>query len=172
MSGPIDTDVSIYSGKAIETFAETKLSEDSSDWCYAALDDVRKNIVSTGYPEELCHFIKGKVVDTIPDKMPSDISILRLDTDWYESTRHELTLVFPQLKLKGVLIIDDYGHWEGARKAVDEYFARNKISILLNRIDYTGRVAIKVESADNDERLHNCFIKCVWPSQQLNPGYK
>jgi hypothetical protein len=83
------------------------------------------------------------VEETIPRNIPTEIALLRLDTDWYESTKHELVHLFPLLKQNGVLVIDDYGHWEGARKAVDEYISDNDIRILLNRIDYTGRIALK-----------------------------
>jgi len=107
------------------------------------LDEVKKNVYGTGYPQDKIHFVKGKVEDTIPGTMPNQIALLRLDTDWYQSTMHELTHLFPLLQAKGVLIIDDYGHWQGAGKAVDEYFADKQISILLNRIDYSGRIAIK-----------------------------
>jgi O-methyltransferase len=69
-----------------------------------------------------------------------------LDTDWYESTKHELTYFFPKLEINGILIIDDYGHWEGCRKAVDEYFSENNIHILLHRIDYTGRIGVKTSN--------------------------
>jgi len=55
-----------------------------------------------------------------------------------------LTHFFPRLSRGGVIIIDDYGWWQGAKKAVDEYFSKNKITILLNRIDGTGRIAIKI----------------------------
>ena len=72
--------------------------------------------------------------------MPERIALLRIDTDWYESTRHELVHLYPRLSPGGVLIIDDYGHWQGARKAVDEYF---QAGLFLNHIDYTGRLAIK-----------------------------
>ena len=82
--------------------------------------------------------------ETIPTHIPHAISLLRLDTDWYESTKHELTHLFPLLSPGGVIIIDDYGHWQGAKKAVDEYFEENKIKILLNRIDYTGRIGVKL----------------------------
>ncbi len=88
--------------------------------------------------------IKGKVEETIPHDIPEKISILRLDTDWYESTYHELVHLYPRLVKGGVLIIDDYGHWQGARKAVDQYFQENNIPVLLNWIDYTGRVAVKI----------------------------
>jgi hypothetical protein len=89
------------------------------------------------------HFVKGKVEDTIGADAPQPIALLRLDTDWYESTKHELHYLFPRLSQGGVLIIDDYGHWKGARTAVDEYLAQHKVNILLNRLDYTGRMAIK-----------------------------
>jgi O-methyltransferase len=69
--------------------------------------------------------------------------LLRLDTDWYESTRHELEHLYPRLVSGGVIIIDDYGHWAGARKAVDEYLEKNRVRLLLNRIDYTLRAGVK-----------------------------
>ena len=85
----------------------------------------------------------GRVEDTIPDQAPARIALLRLDTDWYESTRHELEQLWPRLAPGGVLIVDDYGHWQGARQAVDEYFAAHRVPMLLNRIDYTGRIGVK-----------------------------
>jgi O-methyltransferase len=112
-------------------------------WAYAPLDEVRRNLASTRYPAPLVRCIAGRVEETIPSKAPTAISLLRLDTDWYESTKHEMEHLFPRLSPGGVLIIDDYGHWEGARKAVDEYLETAKINLLLCRIDYTGRIAIK-----------------------------
>jgi hypothetical protein len=76
--------------------------------------------------------------------MPDAIALLRLDTDWHASTHHELRHLFPRLVKGGVLIIDDYGHWRGARQAVDEYFAASEVKILLNRVDYTGRIGVRV----------------------------
>jgi hypothetical protein len=87
--------------------------------------------------------VRGKVEDTLPAQAPEQIALLRLDTDWYESTRHELEHLYPRLVSGGVLIIDDYGYWQGARQATDEYFAGRGIHLLLNRIDITGRIAIK-----------------------------
>jgi hypothetical protein len=97
----------------------------------------------TEYDQTRIHFIQGKVEDTIPEQAPETIALLRLDTDWHESTWHELEHLFPRLSPRGVLIIDDYGHWQGCRRATDEYFARENLPILLNRIDYTGRIAVK-----------------------------
>jgi O-methyltransferase len=112
-------------------------------WASAPLEGVREAVLSTGYPSDRIRFVRGLVEDTIPGEAPADIALLRLDTDWYESTRHELECLYPRLASGGVLIIDDYGHWRGACKAVDEYVERNDLRLLLNRIDNTGRVAVK-----------------------------
>ena len=143
MSAPTDADVSINGEDAPATFDQTRTSADSSDWCRSSLEEVKANMAGAGYPAGQVHYVQGKVEDTIPATLPASIAILRLDTDWYESTRHELLHLFPLLSSKGVLIIDDYGHWKGARKAVDEYFAETKVPLLLNRIDYTGRIGVK-----------------------------
>jgi O-methyltransferase len=107
----------------------------------AGADDVRTLLESTGYPAERLHLVEGDVARTLPDRAPEQIALLRLDTDWYESTRIELTHLYPRLGVGGVLIVDDYGHYLGARKAVDDYFATHRI--FLHRIDYTGRIAVK-----------------------------
>ncbi len=127
----------------MKEFEKTKTHDDASDWCRSELDEVKKNVYNIGYDKSKFHFIKGKVEDTLPQFTPEQISILRLDTDWYESTLHELNYLFPKLVQGGILIIDDYGYWKGSKKAVDEYFEKNNIKIMLNRIDSTGRIAIK-----------------------------
>jgi O-methyltransferase len=143
MSAPTAADVSI-DGKAASTLLEAPRSTAAdSAWCYATLPDVQAGLASTGYPAERMHFVRGRVEDTLPGRAPASIALLRLDTDWYESTRHELEHLYPRLAPAGVLIIDDYGHWDGCRKAVDEYFGTQNIRLLLNRVDYTGRIAIK-----------------------------
>ena len=72
------------------------------------------------------------------------IAILRLDTDWYKSSKIELETLYPLVATNGVVIIDDYGFWKGSREATDTYFRENKVKILLNRLDYSGRMGIKV----------------------------
>ena len=143
MSEPTEHDVSI-TGKASNHKWKSLQRGNINTWDYASQEDVAKNVNSTGYPKEKLFFVKGKVEDTIPKTIPAKISLLRLDTDWYESTAHELEHLFPRLSKGGILIIDDYGHWRGARKAVDEYIKNNNITIFLNRIDYTGRIAVKM----------------------------
>jgi len=115
-------------------------------WCYSPAEEVRRNLQSTGYPGSRLHFVEGRVEETIPQNAPGRIALLRLDTDWYESTRHELEHLYPRLSVGGVLIVDDYGAWEGARRAVDEYIAQTGAPLLLNRIDETGRIAVKLRA--------------------------
>src|SRR3954451_25049748 len=106
-------------------------------------DEVRRTLAATGYDERRLHFVAGRVERTLPEHAPDRLALLRLDTDWYESTRAEMEHLYPRLAAGGVLIVDDWGHWEGARRAVDEYFERHGPAPLLNRIDYTGRIAVK-----------------------------
>jgi len=129
--------------------AQTLLERDpvgTGIWCRSPIEDVRANLLSTGYPEERLHFIQGKVEETLPTIRPDHLCLLRLDTDWYESTKHELIHLFPLLDPRGLLIIDDYGHWQGARKAVDEYVAERKLDLYLHRVDYTCRIGIRTGS--------------------------
>ena len=92
------------------------------------------------------HLIKGMVEQTIPHDAPDQIALLRLDTDWYESTAHELKHLYPRLANRGIMIIDDYGHWQGARMAVDEFIQAQDFKPFLHRIDYTGRLIVKPQS--------------------------
>jgi O-methyltransferase len=142
MSEPTDMDVDAITGDRMTEGWHARREADDPVVCLADLDDVRSNMESTKYPMDRVELVQGKVEDTIPERAPETISLLRLDTDWFESTRHELEHLWPRLQPGGVLIIDDYGHWVGARNAVDEYLAR-VAPVLLHRIDYTGRIAIK-----------------------------
>jgi O-methyltransferase len=139
MTAPTDRDISNDGSLAKDQFPK-----DHASWCAASLDDVKRNMYATAYPNDLIKFIVGPVEETITtSSAPNQIALLRLDTDWYESTRHEMIHLFPRLSKGGILILDDYGHWQGARTAVDEYFASNGLKYFLQRIDYSGRIMIK-----------------------------
>lgn len=140
---PGAADVSFSGTPAQEMFERTRTAQDRSDWCAASLQEVRAVMQATGYDSDKIHFVQGKVEETIPDAAPEQIALLRLDTDWYESTHHELLHLYPRLASGGVLILDDYGYWMGARKATDEFLAQNNVRLLLHRIDETGRMAVK-----------------------------
>jgi predicted O-methyltransferase YrrM len=129
-------------------YARQHLAEDPNkeglNWCVASLGDVQNNMKSTGYPSERIHYIEGPVEETIPSQIPDGpIALLRLDTDWYESTKHELEQLFHRVVEGGIIIIDDYGHWRGAQQATDEFLSKQNKRYFLHRIDYTGRLIIK-----------------------------
>jgi O-methyltransferase len=111
-------------------------------WAVAGLDDVRAGMAQTGYPAERIHFHAGRVEETIPAAAPAQIAVLRLDTDWYRSTRHELEHLYDRVPSGGVLILDDYGYWAGAREAVDEFLAATGARLLLAPMA-SGRIAVK-----------------------------
>lgn len=143
MSEPTAEDVRVHQGQvrtAAEMLAES--DKDAQVWAVAGIDVVKDGMATTGYPAERVHYYPGMVEETIPDHAPERIALLRLDTDWYASTRHELEHLWDRLSPGGILIIDDYGDWEGARKAVDEWLERVGLTLFLAPMG-GGRVAMK-----------------------------
>jgi hypothetical protein len=148
MTAPSERDVSRFHPPAKQIWADAERSGQRAfteffDPARFNVEAVRRTLISTGYPEQRLQLVKGPVEKTLPGRAPDELALLRLDTDWYESTRHELHHLYPRLARGGVLIVDDYGHWEGCREAVDEYFAQHAEPVLLSRIDYAGRLAVK-----------------------------
>lgn len=129
MTQPEDIDIDHQNIKANDQFNQVI--------CRATLQEVKANLSMCDYSN--IKYIIGDVCQTLlsVNNIPNQISLLRLDTDWYASTKCELEILFPKLTINGSLIIDDYGHWQGCKKAVDEYFYSNNI-INYNNIDYTG----------------------------------
>lgn len=142
MPEPGEQDVSFTGDDARVTWRKLARG-DVNLWCYASRDEVRQNLDRTGYAPDRIHLVPGRVEDTVPGHAPPVIALLRLDTDWYRSVRHELRHLYPRLSRGGVLLIDDYGHWQGARAATDEYLKEHGIRLFLSRIDYTGRIGVK-----------------------------
>lgn len=146
MTEPTSKDVNNAGDKALDCYKEMKetntFRNGITNWAECSLDIVKENLKKVDYPEENIIFVKGKIEDTIPQIMPDEISLLRLDTDWYESTLHELKYLYPLLSKNGVLIQDDYYCWLGSKNAVDEYFEKENISLLFHKIA-TNIIAIK-----------------------------
>jgi O-methyltransferase len=147
MTRPDEVDTDLHGGAASRIFEDHRQRGES--WCIATLDEVRANVGETGYKEGRIQFVVGPVEETLEQTVPDQIALLRLDTDWYKSTLAELEALYPRLVPDGVLIIDDYGHWQGARAACDEFFGRLSFQPLLQRIDYTGRLMVKPRPAKN-----------------------
>jgi len=142
MPDPTEQDVD-FKGRTPQQHLRTWSVNKMSEMTNSPLDEVRRNVLSTGLAAERFVFVKGKVEETIPGTLPpGPIAVLRLDTDWYESTRHELEHMYDRLSPGGVLIIDDYGHWEGSRRAVDEFLTSTGVPLLLLPLA-SGRIAVK-----------------------------
>jgi O-methyltransferase len=143
MSEPTAADVNFRGEPADVKFRLSRRAE-HNDWCYSPVEEVKANFANVGLLTEQVRFIKGDVAQTLSGagELPETIAVLRLDTDWYESTKMELEALYPRLTPGGVLILDDYGHWGGARKAVDEYFAARERPFL-QYIDETARIGVK-----------------------------
>lgn len=142
---PSEIDTNSISGtKAIEKF-KLNQREDHNEWCYSPIEEVKKNFIDANVNMQQVKFIVGDVMKTIPENKDKigDISFLRLDTDWYESTKTELVNLYPQITKNGFLIIDDYGHWKGSQKATDEYFLSFKNKPFMSIIDNSSRLIIK-----------------------------
>jgi len=136
-------DENILNQKATEELFNLKKRENSKDiWAYSPLSYVKKNMENTGLNLNDIKYVIGLVEDTLEEKSPSKISVLRLDTDFYESTKKELEILFPKLQVGGIIIVDDYGHWKGCKKAVDEYF-KDKKNIFFQQVDYSGIIGVK-----------------------------
>ncbi|MBI9102130.1 MAG: class I SAM-dependent methyltransferase [Spirochaetales bacterium] len=152
MTEPTDEDVIAWNNLSVsrKMAEEKRAGRDSFGSWAVGFEDVRQNILSIGYPEERLCMISGDVEKTLKtdpfnQEIPEKIALLRLDTDWYESTKAELEILYPKLVPGGILVIDDYGHFKGARRAVDEYFEGLPAGArpFLSRLDYTGRMAVK-----------------------------
>ena len=142
MTAPSKFDIDFQNISAEEQLNKNDKSEDKKNiHCYSELETVKKNISKYTNLNNI-KFVKGPVEKTLLDKenLPEKISILRLDTDFYESTKIELDVLYPKLVQGGVLIIDDYGHWKGAQKAVDEFFDKKE---WLHIINNSARYLIK-----------------------------
>ncbi|MGE4292759.1 MAG: TylF/MycF/NovP-related O-methyltransferase [Desulfovibrio sp.] len=144
MTPPTAEDVNNSGEEALEIFAQVADRGEGKDWCYSDLASVQRNVFSTGYPRERFTFVRGDVCLTLPATLPDKIALLRLDTDWYESTAREMEHLFPKLLRHGILILDDYNHWKGSQRAVDEYFAKHSIRMFLQRIDDSAVMGVKL----------------------------
>lgn len=149
----IDTDrfgnaaADLLQGKQGERLAELVTAR-------ATLDEVSRLMLTTEYDPRLVYYVHGDVVDTLPKTQTLHIALLRLDTDFYDSTASELVHLYPRVQELGVVIIDDYGHWRGARQAADEYFsnlAYTRKKPMFWAIDYTGRAFVKPEAPSQVE---------------------
>jgi O-methyltransferase len=149
MPPPTEKDVDL-DGRTAASLMQGEYGATTAELVQAAVPytAVRKAIESTGVDMRLVRMVKGDVKITLARTQTLAISLLRLDTDFFDSTLAELEQLYPRVSQGGVLIIDDYGHWQGSREAVETYFRKNNHSYsrpMLWAVDYTGRAGVKSE---------------------------
>jgi O-methyltransferase len=141
MTEPSPEDRTVGTDTRASGLLATADPETSAIWARASLQDVKDGFARVPYPPERIHYVAGDVEETIPRQAPESIAVLRLDTDWYASTKHELEHLYPRVVPGGVVIVDDYGHWQGARLATDEFLRHGDHRLLLVRVS-AARVAV------------------------------
>lgn len=143
MTSPDENDFEISNNNFATKLLEKDKNKKTNVWGICSLEEVKKNISINVKNLENIKFIKGPVENTLNENknIPEKISLLRLDTDWYQSTKKELEVLYEKVESGGVIIIDDYGHWGGSKKAVDEFFS-NKF-VWMHYVDYACRLIIK-----------------------------
>lgn len=110
------------------------------------IDDNRRLLTGDiGYDAGHIHYHKGWFQDTLPDRYENigDIAILRIDADWYASTKVCLEYLYDHVVSGGFIIIDDYGAFDGCRKAVDEFFESRGMSPFLHYVNEEIRYLVK-----------------------------
>lgn len=130
---PGDLDVDILGTYAADRWRE--------GWIAVGKNEVQENMNRTRF-EGAIELVEGRVEETLPVQVHPQYALARLDTDWYVSTKVELEVLWPRISLGGILIVDDYGHWQGCRAAVDEFFSSHPV--MMHRVDYSCRTIMKV----------------------------
>lgn len=145
MTEPTERDRDVYGGLARDMRGRAFSTEGRPTpfQFVASRNDVAANMARTGFPSDRVHYVEGRVEETLPMSRPDRIALLRLDTDWYESTAASMRQLYPLLVEGGVLLLDDYGDWPAVREAVHECLEDLGETLMLNRIDNTGRIAIR-----------------------------
>jgi O-methyltransferase len=142
MTKPGENDIDFNNNKAMDVLNTNELYK-----CYSSLEEVRNNLNLSNLSIDKLVYVIGDVCETLDNNnnVPKKISLLRLDTDWYESTKKEMEILYPNLVNNGILIVDDYGHWKGSRKAIDEYIFEKELKLHIEKIDYTGIKITKLQ---------------------------
>ena len=141
-------DIDLWGNNALDEWRKYQKKGTNNNWGFVSIDEVQRNMESTGYPKEKIVLIKGRVENTAASLQKKALSLVRLDTDWHASTKVGLEEFWPKISNGGMLIVDDYGHYKGQRKAVDEFFEKNPV--MMHRIDYSCRSILKIE---NEQQL-------------------
>lgn len=141
--GPLD--VSLEDG-SLARHKFDRITRSEGAWAAVSTAEVVANFSSLGVSVDHVKFVEGDMLKTlyVARNIPEKIAVLRLDTDWYEPTKAQLEVLWKRLVIGGVLLLDDYGHWSGSKKAVDDFFDSIGTRPFLTFTDWSGRAAVKL----------------------------
>ena len=144
MTMPDTRDAELYSNQSADVILKREKNKVGkwTTWAHASLEDVQEGISKCRLPKEQVKYVIGDVHNTVPLNLPESIAVCRIDTDWYSSTSHVLKNAWERITPGGILILDDYDIWSGARNAVDEFFFALKYQPFLIRTEI-GRIVVK-----------------------------
>ncbi|NQT04491.1 MAG: class I SAM-dependent methyltransferase [Dehalococcoidia bacterium] len=106
--------------------------------CLGSVDAVKEILNQLSIPENRVHIIEGWFEETFPSVKTNKVALLHIDADWYESVKLCLEKFYDSVCPGGFIALDDYGHWEGCRRATDEFLKKRSLDIKLVRVDDTG----------------------------------
>ena len=141
-------------------------------WSYWPLDEVQRTMGRAGLPNQDLEFVKGKAEEVLRSPrphLPAAISVLRLDTDWYESTKAELEVLWPRLSPGGWLYVDDYSAFRGARLAVDEWLGKHQGWVAEARKAKAFKTAADKPRRPREDRLGSFSVWKSLPYDDAHP---
>jgi O-methyltransferase len=136
---PNPDEFDVWGNSQLERFNELKAQGD--DWCKVSLEEVGQNVQRICQSSDGLKLIKGKAEETLKRQLPEVVSIIRCDVDWYEPSLATFEILYPRLSPGGIVIVDDYGHHTGSRKAIDQYFG--DLHPKFTHIDYSCITFVK-----------------------------
>jgi len=119
---------------------------DARDWvgkCLGSEDRVREALTLARFPEEDYTIRKGWFQDTFHQALPGVISLLHIDADWYESVMFSLDTFYDRVSDGGIVVLNDFGHWEGCREAFYDFAQKRNLRPVLERVGHTEAYWIK-----------------------------
>jgi hypothetical protein len=135
------------SNEVFDYWSKHIIDDQTNNWCFTPLHEVQTRLSSTGYPESRLHYIVGDVLETLEQFVPEKIALLRLDTDWYESSKIELEKMYDKVVDGGIIIFDDYYHWDGQRRATDDYFRKINKNYIIKSLN-NGKTGSIIKNRD------------------------
>ena len=111
--------------------------------CLASKEDAIEILRATGARGDEFVIMEGLYEDTFKKKLPEQVALLHCDADWYDSVSIVLETFYSLIPVGGCVILDDFGFWEGCRRAFYDFCQKHGEKPLLERVGSTQAFWIK-----------------------------